>query len=112
MSLYPTAGASQSLRFSFLTARKILLICVYIYEYLSNTMITLSSLTPREIEILRLVAAGYTNKAIAAEIFISEKTVEFHLDNIYRKLGVRTRLMASVWALQQGLLTEPRGIPS
>lgn len=74
-------------------------------------MTTLSSLTPRELEILELVVAGYTNKAIAAEIFISEKTVEFHLDNIYTKVGVRTRLMAGVWALQHGLLTESREIP-
>ena len=74
-------------------------------------MTTLSSLTPRELEILELVVAGYTNKAIAAEIFISEKTVEFHLDNIYTKIGVRTRLMAGVWALQHGLLTESREIP-
>ena len=58
-----------------------------------------------------LVLAGYTNKAIAAQICISEKTVEFHLDHIYSKLGVRTRLMAGVWALQQGMGTEPRGIP-
>jgi DNA-binding NarL/FixJ family response regulator len=75
-------------------------------------MTTLSSLTPRELEILQLVVAGYTNKAIAAEIFISEKTVEFHLDNIYSKVGVRTRLMASVWALQRGLLAETRETPS
>lgn len=74
-------------------------------------MTTLSNLTPRELEILELVVAGYTNKAIAAEIFISEKTVEFHLDNIYTKVGVRTRLMAGVWALQHGLLTESREIP-
>jgi len=46
-------------------------------------MTTLSDLPPREIEILQLVLAGRTNKAIAAKIFISEKTVEFHLDNIY-----------------------------
>ena len=75
-------------------------------------MTSLSSLTPREVEILRLVLAGYTNKAIASEIYISEKTVEFHLDNIYTKIGVRTRLMAGVWALQQGLLVETREIPS
>ena len=74
-------------------------------------MTTLSDLTPRELEILRLVLEGRTNKAIAAEIFISEKTVEFHLDNLYTKIGVRTRLMAGVWALQQGLLTESREIP-
>lgn len=75
-------------------------------------MTTLSNLTPRELEILQLVIAGYTNKAIAIEIFISEKTVEFHLDNIYSKIGVRTRLMAGVWALQQGILAETRDIPS
>ena len=75
-------------------------------------MTTLSDLTPRELEILRLLIAGKTNKAIAAEIFISEKTVEFHLDNLYTKIGVRTRLMAGIWALQHGLLTESREIPS
>lgn len=73
---------------------------------------TLSELTTREVEILRWVLAGYTNKAIAAEIFISEKTVEFHLDNIYRKIGVRTRLLAGVWAMQQGIEVEPRETPS
>ena len=75
-------------------------------------MTTLSDLTARELEILRLVLAGYTNKAIAAEIFISEKTVEFHLDNLYTKIGVRTRLMAGIWALQHGLVGETREIPS
>jgi DNA-binding NarL/FixJ family response regulator len=75
-------------------------------------MKTLSNLTHRELEILQLVVAGYTNKAIAAEIYISEKTVEFHLNNIYTKIGVRTRLMAGIWAMQQGLLTKSREIPS
>ena len=64
-------------------------------------------LTPRELEILQLVIAGKTNKAIAKEIYISAKTVEFHLENIYRKLGARTRLMAGMWALQNGMKTEP-----
>lgn len=75
-------------------------------------MKTLANLTPRETEILQLVVAGYTNKGIAAEMFISEKTVEFHLDNIYTKIGVRTRLMAGMWALQEGLENETREIPS
>ena len=75
-------------------------------------MTTLSDLTARELEILQLVLAGYTNKAIAAEIFISEKTVEFHLDNLYTKIGVRTRLMAGIWALKHGLMGETREIPS
>jgi DNA-binding NarL/FixJ family response regulator len=75
-------------------------------------MANLSDLTPREIEILQLVLAGQTNKAIAAEIGICEKTVEFHLDNIYTKVGVRTRILAGVWALQQGIEMETREIPS
>lgn len=75
-------------------------------------MKSISTLTPRELEVLQLVVAGYTNKAIAVAIGISEKTVEFHLDNIYSKLGVRTRLMAGIWALQQGIALETREIPS
>ena len=75
-------------------------------------MATLSDLTTREIEILHLVLAGQTNKAIAAQFFITEKTVEFHLANIYRKIGKRTRMLAGLWALQQGLKAKTRGIPS
>jgi len=75
-------------------------------------MANLSDLTPRELEILKLVIAGKTNKAIAGEIFISQKTVEFHLDHIYTKLGVRTRLMAGIWAIQHGRGGEIREIPS
>jgi DNA-binding NarL/FixJ family response regulator len=73
---------------------------------------SLSDLTPREMEILQLVIVGYTNKAIARDMHISEKNVEFHLDHIYSKIGVRTRLMAGVWAIQQGILAETREIPS
>lgn len=75
-------------------------------------MKTLSNLTSRELQILRLILAGYTNKAIAAEVVISEKTVEFHLDNIYRKIGLRTRVLVGVWAIQQGIEAETREIPS
>lgn len=75
-------------------------------------MATVSDLTPREIEILQLVTLGWTNKAIAASIYISEKTVEFHLDHIYTKIGVRTRLMAGIWAIQQGIEVLTREIPS
>jgi DNA-binding NarL/FixJ family response regulator len=74
-------------------------------------MATLSDLTPREMEILQLVIKGKTNKSIANEIYISEKTVEFHLDQIYTKVGVRTRLMAGIWAMQQGIQVETRESP-
>jgi len=75
-------------------------------------MTTLSDLTSRELKILQLVLAGYTNKAIAAKVYISEKTVEFHLDHIYTKIGVRTRTLAGVWAMRQGIHAETREIPS
>jgi two-component system nitrate/nitrite response regulator NarL len=76
-------------------------------------MANLSDLTPREIDILRLVLAGQTNKAIATIFAISEKTVEFHLNKVYTKIGMRTRMLAGMWALQQGIqATETREIPS
>jgi DNA-binding NarL/FixJ family response regulator len=74
-------------------------------------MATLSDLTPRESEILQLVLTGRTNKAIAGEICVCEKTVEFHLERIYTKIGLRTRLMAGIWALQQGIEVNTREIP-
>lgn len=74
-------------------------------------MATLSDLTPREIEVLQFVIAGRTNKAIAVTMSISEKTVEFHLNRIYTKIGIRTRMLAGIWALQQGIQTGTREIP-
>ncbi len=75
-------------------------------------MATLSDLTEREREILHLLLAGQTNKAIAVKMCISEKTVEFHLNKIYTKIGKRTRMLAGMWALQQGLRIKAREIPS
>ena len=75
-------------------------------------MATLSDLTPREMEILQLVLAGKTNKAIAVAFYISEKTVEFHLNHIYTKIGMHTRMLAVLWAIQQGVEILTREIPS
>jgi len=55
-------------------------------------------LTDRELEILRLVAQGYTNGRIARELWVTEQTVKFHLSNTYRKLGVANRTQASRYA--------------
>jgi DNA-binding CsgD family transcriptional regulator len=55
-------------------------------------------LTHRELEVLRLVAAGKTNKAVAAELVVSERTVHRHLSNIYAKLGVTSRTQAAGFA--------------
>ena len=66
-------------------------------------MENISDLTPRETEVLQFVLIGLTNKAIATELYISEKTFEFHLRHIYSKIGARTRLLAGIWAIQHGM---------
>jgi DNA-binding NarL/FixJ family response regulator len=65
-------------------------------------------LTDRELEILRLVAEGYTNGRIAAELWVTEQTVKFHLSNTYRKLGVANRTEASRYAHLHALTAPPR----
>jgi ATP/maltotriose-dependent transcriptional regulator MalT len=64
---------------------------------------TAGGLTPRELEVLRLVATGKTNRAIAAELFLSEKTVARHVSNIFTKLGVSSRSAATAYAYQHDL---------
>ncbi len=61
-------------------------------------------LTPREVDVLRLVAQGLTNRGIAAQLGITERTVEFHLTNILRKLGVVSRVEAAIWAKERGVV--------
>jgi LuxR family maltose regulon positive regulatory protein len=63
-----------------------------------------SDLSQRELEVLALVAQGLTNPQIASQLFISDKTVKTHLQNIYEKLGVRSRTEAVVRAKDAGLL--------
>ena len=62
------------------------------------------SLSRRESEVLTLVAAGKTNRAIAEELFISEKTVARHVSNIFTKLGVSSRAEATAYAYKHGLV--------
>jgi DNA-binding NarL/FixJ family response regulator len=75
-------------------------------RYLADTLIEKEEeiLTPREKEILKLLAQGRKNKEIAAELFISEKTVKNHLANIYAKLNVGDRVEAAFTALKMGLV--------
>jgi len=65
-------------------------------------------LSPRELEVLKLVAAGTTNRDAAATLFISEATVKTHLLNIYAKLGVGDRAAAVAEAFNRGLLIPGR----
>lgn len=64
----------------------------------------IGSLSEREAQVLRLLAAGKTNRAIAAELFISEKTVARHVSNIFDKLDVSSRTGATAWAFQHHLI--------
>ena len=64
-----------------------------------------SGLSDREIEVLRLLASGALNKEIATQLSVTIHTVKFHLDNVYRKLGVQTRAEAVRVASERGLLT-------
>jgi DNA-binding NarL/FixJ family response regulator len=62
-------------------------------------------LTRRELEILKLVAEGHPNAALARMLWVTEQTVKFHLSNIYRKLDVTNRTEASRWAQVNGILS-------
>jgi DNA-binding CsgD family transcriptional regulator len=61
-------------------------------------------LTAREVEVLRLVAAGKTNRAVAADLFLSEKTVARHVSNIFTKLGLSSRSAATAYAYEHDIL--------
>jgi DNA-binding NarL/FixJ family response regulator len=60
--------------------------------------------TARELEVLRMVAAGRTNKAISAELVLSVRTVDRHVSNIFAKLGVSSRAAATTYAHEHGLV--------
>jgi HD-GYP domain-containing protein (c-di-GMP phosphodiesterase class II) len=65
-----------------------------------------AGLTQREIEVLRLLARGLSNRAIAQQLVISPKTVANHIEHIYAKIDASTRARASLFAMQHGLLPE------
>ena len=60
-------------------------------------------LSERELAIVRALAQGLTNKQIGRQLYVSEQTVKFHLRNIYRKLGIGSRVEAARWAIANGV---------
>ena len=73
--------------------------------YMTNTTkISQATLTEREIEVLRLIANGATNREIAEQLVISEGTVKNHVSNILNHLGLRDRTQAAIYARENGLL--------
>jgi HD-GYP domain-containing protein (c-di-GMP phosphodiesterase class II) len=63
-----------------------------------------ADLTDREVEVLRLIARGRSNREVAERLFISAKTVGRHVENLYAKIGVSSRAAAAVFAMEHGLL--------
>ena len=61
-----------------------------------HTVDPMDSLTDREMDVLRLIATGLSNKQIAGQLFISEETVKVHIRNLLRKLNVHSRVAATV----------------
>jgi DNA-binding NarL/FixJ family response regulator len=75
-----------------------------VQQLLADSADTSRLLTPRELEVLALVTAGRTNRQIATQLFLSERTVHRHLSNIFDKLGVASRTEAAACALQRQLV--------
>ncbi len=67
-------------------------------------------LTPRELQVLQLVASGASNGEIAQSLWVTEQTIKFHLSNVYRKLEVANRTEASHYAYVNGLVAAPQPV--
>jgi DNA-binding NarL/FixJ family response regulator len=65
-----------------------------------------AGLTDREIEVLRLVARGHSNRQMAALLHVSERTIHHHIEHIYDKIDVSTRAGATLFAMQHNLLND------
>jgi NarL family two-component system response regulator LiaR len=74
-------------------------------DVLANVKDEYEGLTEREMEILRLVGKGLTNKDIGQQLYISDRTVQAHLSNIFSKLGVTSRTEAVMYAVRRGWIS-------
>jgi DNA-binding NarL/FixJ family response regulator len=66
---------------------------------------SISFLTPREREIIRLLSQGFNNSVIARSLHVSRETIKLNLKSIYRKIGVANRTQAAVWAVREDVLS-------
>ena len=89
---------------SGLTAARVLDEFARLAQRKSSVSNSVESLTPREREVLQLVAQGGTNKEIASQLFIAKNTVKNHLRNILAKLHLQNRVQAAAYALREGLI--------
>lgn len=78
-------------------------LCRAMQKHHGGSDITINRLTAREREILARLARGYSNKLIARELDITEGTAKVHVRNLLRKMKLRTRVEAAVWAVQNGI---------
>jgi DNA-binding NarL/FixJ family response regulator len=78
-------------------------------QYMQSSNPLIEGLTERELDVLTQAARGQTNKQIGKALFISDRTVQGHLQNIYQKLGVTTRTEAVTAGLSRGLITLSEG---
>src|SRR5690348_55068 len=62
-------------------------------------ILTQKGLSHREAEVAELVSKGLSNKEVASQLFVTEKTVKFHLTNIYKKMAVKSRAQLIVWCV-------------
>jgi DNA-binding NarL/FixJ family response regulator len=69
------------------------------------------SLTDRECQVLTLIARGMSSGQAAQELGVVKRTIDFHLDGVYKKLGVTNRVQAIIEALRRGILTPPETRP-
>jgi DNA-binding NarL/FixJ family response regulator len=68
----------------------------------------LEELSQREVDVIKLMTRGYSNRQIADILFISEHTVKVHIRNIFRKIGVADRTNAVLWALERGVVLKDK----
>ncbi len=76
---------------------------------LRDVLINQKGLSNREAEVAELVTRGLSNKEVANQLFVTEKTVKFHLTNIYKKMNLKSRAQLIVWCMPHYSFAEPVG---